>query len=72
MVIRNGWYVCKVKYPKPSLMSIIKWNLTALLLMIITFIGVFTSSKKMDALAEGFGRLIGWISLIFIKPTVEK
>ncbi|WP_233530572.1 glycosyltransferase family 2 protein [Gelidibacter salicanalis] len=68
MVIRNGWYIWKVKYPKPNAKARIKWYLTAFLLMKLTFIGVLTNKKKTAVFTEGLGRLIGLISLIFNKP----
>ena len=32
MVVRNGWYVWRVKYPNPSLKAKLKWNALVLLL----------------------------------------
>jgi len=37
MVMRNGWYVWRVKYPFPSVKSRFKWNMIAFLLTIIRF-----------------------------------
>lgn len=72
MVLRNGWYVWKVKYPNPNIISIIKWNATAILLMISTFTGIFKGPNKSESLKEGLGRLVGWSSLIFNKPKIEE
>ena len=71
MVVRNGWYVWRVKYPKPSLKARIKWNATVLLLMTIRFLNVFTTAKKKEAFTEAFGRKIGWLSLLFNKPKMR-
>ena len=71
MVLRNGWYIWKVRYPHPKPKATIKWHLTALVLMSLTFMGVFTSNKKKQALQEGMGRLMGWCSLFFNKPKVR-
>jgi len=68
MVIRNGWYVWRVKYAKPSFKAKIKWNLTAGLLTILTFVNVITTKKRTQALTEALGRTYGWLSLIFNKP----
>jgi GT2 family glycosyltransferase len=71
MVLRNGWYIWKMKYPNPTFKSRLKWHLTAILLMKLTFIGVFTSKQKKDAFTEGFGRLVGWWSVLFNAPKHE-
>ncbi|WP_346883675.1 glycosyltransferase family 2 protein [uncultured Algibacter sp.] len=71
MVIRNGWYVWRVKYPNPSLKAKIKWHSTSFLLTIIRFANILNTSKKKEALTESLGRVVGWISLIFDKPKVQ-
>jgi len=68
MVIRNGWYVWRVKYPKPSFKALFKWHATALLLTSIRFFNVFTTSNKKAALTESCGRIVGWLSLFIYKP----
>ena len=68
MVIRNGWYVWRVKYPNPNIKARIKWNATALLLTLIRLSNVLTTSNKMGALRETIGRTVGWWSLLFNKP----
>lgn len=72
MVIRNGWYVWRIKYPKPSLKARVKWNLTALLLTMVRFTNVINTSKKKEAFTESLGRLVGWWSLVFNKPKIER
>lgn len=71
MVIRNGWYVWRVKYPKPTLKARFKWNATAFLLTAIRITNIFASQKRKEALTESLGRVVGWWSLIFNKPRVE-
>lgn len=68
MVVRNGWYVWRVKYPKPSLKAKFKWNAIVLLLAFIRFSNIFTTQKKKEAFTEFAGRLAGWISLFINKP----
>ncbi len=68
MVIRNGWYVWRVKYPNPTLKSQFKWHATALLLTSVRFINVITSNKRKEALSESLGRVVGWLSLLLNKP----
>lgn len=71
MVIRNGWYVWRVKHSNPSFVARIKWNAIALLLTIIKFVNVISTKKRVESLTEGMGRVVGWFSLIFNKPTVK-
>ncbi|MFI8378770.1 glycosyltransferase family 2 protein [Leeuwenhoekiella sp. NPDC079379] len=68
MVLRNGWYVWRVKFANPDLKSRLKWNATALLLTLIRFSNVITTSARKAAFLEASGRLAGWFSLIFNKP----
>ena len=68
MVIRNGWYVWRVKYPNPSVKARFKWHATAMLLTKIRLLNVITTSNKKEALTESLGRVIGWFSLIFNAP----
>ena len=72
MVIRNGWYVWRVKYPKPDLKARLKWNLTALLLTLIRFSNVLNSSNKKSGFFEGIGRVYGWLSLLTNKPKIAR
>ncbi|MAW96677.1 MULTISPECIES: glycosyltransferase [unclassified Leeuwenhoekiella] len=68
MVIRNGWYVWRVKYPSPNLKARFKWNATALVLTLIRYSNVLTASDKKGAFNEATGRVVGWWSLLFNKP----
>lgn len=71
MVVRNSWYVWRVKYPNPTLKARIKFHATELLLMTIRATNIITSKEKLKALTETVGRKIGWISLIFNKPKIQ-
>jgi GT2 family glycosyltransferase len=71
MVVRNGWYIWRVKYPKPSLKARFKWNATSFLLTLIRYGNVLNTNKKKQALKEAFGRTVGWCSLGFNKPKVQ-
>lgn len=68
MVVRNGYYVWRVKYPNPSFKAKIKWHLITLLLTAIRFTNVATTSKRKEALTETFGRISGWVTLFFNPP----
>ena len=72
MVARNGWYVWRVKYPKPGLKARIKWNLTFLLLMNLRFLNIVTTKNRYESLTESIGRLFGWFSLLFSKPKIQR
>ena len=68
MVVRNGWYVWRVKNPKPLLKHRWKWHAITLLLTFIRFSNTFTLNQRKVAFTEACGRMIGWWSLIFNKP----
>ncbi|WP_338359655.1 glycosyltransferase family 2 protein [Yeosuana marina] len=72
MVIRNGWYVWRVKYPNPPLKARLKWHATAILLTIIRLLNILTTSKRKEAFTESLGRIVGWFSLIFNAPRIKK
>ena len=68
MVVRNGYYVWRVKYPNPSFKAKIKWHLITLLLTAIRFTNVVTTSKRKEAFTETLGRISGWFTLFFNPP----
>jgi GT2 family glycosyltransferase len=68
MVVRNGWYVWRVKNPSLNAADFLKWHAITLLLTIIRFSNTFTTTKPKEPFTEAIGRTIGWWSLIFSKP----
>lgn len=68
MVVRNGWYIWRVKYPNPSFKAKLKWHLITLLLTLIRFTNTITSNERKEAFTETLGRSIGWLSLFVNKP----
>lgn len=72
MVVRNGWYVWRVKNPKPLLNAKLKWHAITILLTIIRFSNIFTTTKRKEAFTEAVGRTVGWWSLIFNRPKNKK
>ena len=70
MVVRNGWYVWRVKNPEPSFTAKLKWHSITILLVVIRFTNMFTTIKKKEACTEAFGRTIGWWTLLFNKPKI--
>lgn len=71
MVVRNGWYVWRVKFPNPSVKARWKWNAIVLLLTVVRFSNIFTTAKRKEAATEFMGRLAGWFSLLISKPTIQ-
>ena len=71
MVVRNGWYVWRVKNPKPSFNAQLKWHSITILLTLIRFSNTFTSNKKKEAFTEAIGRTVGWWSLLLNKPKIN-
>lgn len=68
MVVRNGWYVWRVKNAKPSFVAKFKWHSITILLTLIRFSNIFTTPKRKEAFTEALGRTVGWWSLWLNKP----
>lgn len=71
MVVRNGWYVWRVKNPEPSINAIIKWHSITILLTLIRFSNIFTTRNRKQAFTEALGRTLGWWSLLFDTPKLK-
>ena len=73
MVVRNGWYVWRVKHPEPSFLNKWKWYQITILLTMIRFINIFTTSQRKQAFTEFLGRISGLLSVLLHSPkTPEK
>ncbi|WJS95113.1 glycosyltransferase [Flavobacterium johnsoniae] len=72
MVVRNGWYVWRIKNPNPNFKDFLKWHAITILLTFIRFSNVLTENDKKAALREAIGRTVGWWSLFFYKPNRKK
>lgn len=68
MVVRNGWYVWRIKNPMPSPKAQLKWHSITLLLAFIRLLNTFSTNKKKAAFSEAIGRAVGWWSLFWSKP----
>ena len=68
MVVRNGWYVWRIKNPNPQIKDCLKWHSITIVLTLIRFSNTFTTRKRKEAFTEAVGRTIGWWSLLFNKP----
>lgn len=71
MVVRNGWYVWRVKNPNPFFKDRLKWNLITVLLTLIRSANILTEGNKKAAFTETLGRTIGFFSLCVNKPKIE-
>jgi GT2 family glycosyltransferase len=71
MVVRNGWYVWRIKNPNPNLNAQFKWHAITILLIIIRFSNIFTTNKRKEAFTEAIGRTVGWFSLLIRKPIIR-
>jgi len=70
MVVRNGWYVWRIKNPNPNFKDRFKWNAITILLTLIRFSNSITDVNRKKAFTEAIGRTLGWWSLIFNKPVL--
>ncbi|WP_286965785.1 glycosyltransferase family 2 protein [Flavobacterium sp. UBA4854] len=68
MVVRNGWYVWRIKNPNPKIKDRLKWNAITILLTLIRFTNALTEKNKKTPFTEAIGRTIGWFSLFFDRP----
>ena len=68
MVVRNGWYVWRVKNPNPEWKDQFKWHAITIVLTLIRYSNVVTTKTKKEAFTEAIGRTLGWLSLLFNKP----
>lgn len=68
MVVRNGYYVWRVKNPNPVLRHRFKWHLITILLWTIRATNIITGPNRSGALMETLGRKMGWLSLWFNPP----
>jgi GT2 family glycosyltransferase len=71
MVLRNGWYVWRVKNPDPALKDRFKWNVITILLILVRYSNTVTKKDKIAAFTEAFGRTVGWCSLLVFKPKIK-
>ncbi|MFH6994835.1 glycosyltransferase family 2 protein [Flavobacterium sp. FlaQc-48] len=71
MVVRNGWYVWRVKNPNPVFKDRMKWSLITILLTLIRFTNILTEKNKKAALSETLGRVTGFLCLLVNKPNIK-
>jgi len=71
MVVKNGWYVWRIKNPNPIFEDHLKWNSITILLILIRFTNALTEQNKKAAFTEALGRSIGYLSLFIVKPKMR-
>jgi GT2 family glycosyltransferase len=64
MVVKNGWYVWRIKNPNPTLKDRFKWHSITALLTILRFSNIFTTTKRKEAFTDTAGRIVGWFQIL--------
>jgi GT2 family glycosyltransferase len=72
MVIRNGWYVWRLRFNNPDFLSVVKWHSISFLLAFLRLINAILGPKRKEAFFEVLGRTNGWISLFINPPIIHK
>ena len=74
MVVKNGWYVWRLKHPHPGLFNKFKWHAITLLLCFLKLTNSFKGApdKRKEALSEFYGRLVSWMLLFVNKPKIQR
>ena len=72
MVVRNGWYVWHIKNPNPDIQDRLKWHIITVLLLCIRGTNCLRGNDKKVAFLETIGRVVGWISVLFSPPQIQK
>ncbi|MDC0408823.1 glycosyltransferase family 2 protein [Flavobacteriaceae bacterium] len=67
MVVRNGYYVWRVKNPRPNFKDRFKWHAITLLLLSVRATNVITGPKRVQAIMETIGRKIGYFELLICR-----
>ncbi len=67
MVVQNGWYVWRLRWPEPARKDRVRWWATTLLLTSCRAGDSLRGGQGLPALTEAFGRCWGMLSLAFIK-----
>ncbi len=72
MMIRNGWYVWRLRWPSPGLKNVTKWYVINLLLAFIRLTNALQPKQFRPAISEFLGRMVGVVSLAFNMPKIER
>lgn len=69
MVVRNGWFVWRRRWPHPALIDRLRWWAITLLLIACRFGDVVRGPRRRQSLSEAIGRLFGIATLLISRPT---
>ncbi|NEV93928.1 glycosyltransferase family 2 protein [Psychroflexus sp. YR1-1] len=72
MVVRNGWYVWRLRWPEPGFKNVVKWHANVLLLAFLRLGNTITTRKKKQAFTEALGRFTALFLLCFKKPDINR
>ncbi|NVJ86768.1 MAG: glycosyltransferase [Algoriphagus sp.] len=68
MVVRNGYYILNLRFPKNTFINKLKWHLITLLLAHLRLVNSISGPNRRIAFNDYAGRMIGWVSLFFNSP----
>jgi GT2 family glycosyltransferase len=68
MVVRNGWFVWRRRWPMPPLMDRLRWWAITLLLAVCRLGDALRTRPRGPALSEAVGRIWGMLTLLFRAP----
>jgi len=71
MMIRNGWYVWRLRWPNPGIKNVTKWYVINFLLVFIRLTNALNPKEFKKAGSEFIGRMLGILSLIFNHPKIN-
>lgn len=71
MVVRNGWYVWRKRWPHPSFWNRLKWWAITMLLTLCRFGDIIRGPMRRQACSEAFGRVWGMWKLLRSKAYYE-
>jgi GT2 family glycosyltransferase len=71
MVVRNGWYVWRIRFPNPSFKAKMKWHAIALLLAHIRLANTVTGPDRKNAFMDYLGRMTAWADVCIKPPVIQ-
>ena len=72
MVVRNGWYVWRRRWPLPRFSDRLRWWATSVLLAVCRLMDSVRGPARKQALAETAGRLWGMAAVLGNAPEIER
>ncbi len=71
MVIRNGWYVWRVRFPSPHFKAKLKWHAITLLLAQIRLANTIIGPDRKNAFLDYLGRMTAWAGVCVKPPVIQ-